>query len=107
MKLAGATNKGLARRVRLLSETDGEGEPVRADHVAVKRWLDGTTRQPHPRTCKLIARALGDMLGRVVTLEEIGYADQPAPADLGLDYPEEVSQSVAALGAIADLELRL
>jgi hypothetical protein len=107
MKLAGATNKGLARRVRLLSETDGGGDPVRADHVAVKRWLDGTTRHPHPRTCRLIARALGDMLGRAVPLSEIGYADPAADADgVGLDYPEEVAQSVAALGAITDLELR-
>ncbi|GAB3914652.1 hypothetical protein GCM10029964_126500 [Kibdelosporangium lantanae] len=46
MRQANATNKGLARRVRALSETDGQGEPVRADHVAVKRWLDGT--RPHP-----------------------------------------------------------
>jgi hypothetical protein len=107
MKLAGATNKGLARRVRLLSETDGEGEPVRADHVAVKRWLDGTIRHPHPRTCKLIARALGDMLGRVVSLAEIGYAEVATTADVGLCYPEEVAQSIAALGTITDLELRL
>lgn len=106
MKLAGATNKGLARRVRLLSETDGEGEPVRADHVAVKRWLDGTTRHPHLRTCKLIARVLGDMLGRVVPLEEIGYAE-PTSADVGIEYPEDVSQSVAALGTITELELRM
>lgn len=108
MKLAGATNKGLARRVRLLSETDGEGDPVRADHVAVKRWLDGTTHHPHPRTCKLIARALGNMLGRVVSLDEIGYAEPAATSDdVGLEYPEEVAQSVAALGAITDLELRM
>src|SRR2546430_1167164 len=107
MKLAGATNKGLARRVRLLSETDGEGEPVRADHVAVKRWLDGTNRHPHPRTCKLIARVLGDLLGRVVSLEEIGYIDQTTTPDVGADYPEEVTQSVVALGAITDLELRM
>jgi hypothetical protein len=108
MQLAGATNKGLARRVRLLSETDGQGDPVRADHVAVKRWLDGTTRHPHPRTCRLIARALGEMLDRTVSLEEIGYAEQAAPVDeVGLDYPEEVAHSIAALGAITDLELRL
>ncbi|HKS48770.1 MAG TPA: hypothetical protein VJT49_27410 [Amycolatopsis sp.] len=110
MKQAGATNKGLARRVRLLSEQDG-GEPVRCDHVSVKRWLDGTTRQPHPRTCQLIARVLGEMLGRTVTLAEIGYAetageDDNDGGDIGLDYPEEVAQTVATLGAITDLELR-
>ncbi|TVT48874.1 hypothetical protein FNH05_17375 [Amycolatopsis rhizosphaerae] len=106
MKQAGATNKGLARRVRLLSEQDG-GEPVRADHVSVKRWLDGTTRQPHPRTCQLIARALSDMLGRAVSLAEIGFAAVTEDrANVGLEYPEDVAQSVAALGAITELELR-
>jgi tetratricopeptide (TPR) repeat protein len=108
MKQAGATNKGLARRVRLLSEQDG-GEPVRCDHVSVKRWLDGTTRQPHPRTCQLIAQVLGELLGRAVTLAEIGYAettDDDAGSELGLEYAEEVAQTVATLGAITDLELR-
>ena len=106
MQLAGATNKGLRGGCVCSAKRTAKGEPVRADHVAVKRWLDGTTRQPHPRTCQLIARVLGEMLGRVVTLEEIGY-DEPVSGDVGLDYPEEVAQSVAALGAITELELRM
>jgi len=105
MRQAGATNKGLARRVRERSETD-KGEPVSSDHVSVKRWLDGT--KPHPRTCQLIAGVLGDLLGRPLSLEEIGYggAAEPIPDDIGLEYPEEVAHSVIALGAITDLELR-
>ncbi|WP_245616877.1 hypothetical protein [Amycolatopsis taiwanensis] len=103
IKKAGATNKGLARRVRLLSESDG-GEPVRCDHVSVKRWLDGTT--PQSRTCQLIARVLTELLGEHVSLEEIGYTELQNP-DTGLEYPEEIAQSVMALGAITDRELRM
>ncbi|MDT7803733.1 MAG: hypothetical protein QOI78_7166, partial [Actinomycetota bacterium] len=61
MRQAGATNKGLARRVRERSQRDG-GELVSSDHVSVKRWLDGT--KPHSRTCQLIAAVLGELLGR-------------------------------------------
>lgn len=112
MNEAGATNKGLARRVRLLSEAGG-GEPVRCDHVSVKRWLEGT--RPQPRTCLLIAHVLGELLGRKINLQEIGYAD-PGPADdggsqaddvvtHGTEYPERTDTAVRLLDTLADRDL--
>lgn len=97
MAEAGMSNKGLARRVRALSASDG-GELVRADHVAVARWLDGTIQQPRPRTCRLIARALSEQLGRPVALADIGYDHvTAADSDTTTNYPVEVSDSIAAL----------
>lgn len=103
MRQAGVSNKGLGRRVRELSESDGGSVPVRADHVQVSRWLAG--RHPHPRTCRLIARALAEKLGRRVTLEEIGYGDVAAGPDVGLEYPVDVAASVTALGQLTHSDL--
>ncbi|WAL65954.1 hypothetical protein ORV05_34740 [Amycolatopsis cynarae] len=114
MKQAGASNKGLARRVRLLSESDG-GEPVRCDHVSVKRWLDGT--KPHTRTCQLIAKVLGELLGQVVTLDEIGFADSGEVSsgqgegqtdeliEHGVEYPEQTDTAVRLLDTLAARDL--
>jgi hypothetical protein len=45
------------------------------------------------------------MLGRTVSLEEIGYC-APVTADVGIEYPDEVAESVVALRVITDIELR-
>lgn len=99
MAAAGATNKKLGRLVRELSETDGGGEPVRSDHVAARRWLDGV--QPQPRTCRLIARALSTLLARAVTLDEIGYG-HVGEQDYTAAYPATVSDSITALGQLTN-----
>src|SRR5436305_5668138 len=103
MRRAGVSNKGLGRRVRELSETDGGSAPVRADHVQVGRWLAG--RHPQPRTCRLIARALAEKLGRRVALEEIGYGSVATGQDTGLEYPADVGASVITLGQLAHGDL--
>jgi hypothetical protein len=103
MRQAGVSNKGLGRRVRELSETDGGSGPVRADHVQVSRWLAG--RHPQPRTCRLIARALAEKLGRRVTLDEIGYGGVATGSDTGLEYPADVAASATALGQLAHNDL--
>ena len=103
MRQAGVSNKGLGRRVRELSESDGGNAPVRADHVQVSRWLAG--RHPQPRTCRLIARALAEKLGRRVALEEIGYGNVATGQDTGLEYPADVTASVTALGQLAHNDL--
>ncbi len=103
MRQAGVSNKGLGRRVRELSEGDGGHAPVSADHVQVSRWLAG--RHPQPRTCRLVARALAEKLGRPVKLDEIGYGDVAAGPDVGLEYPADVAASVAALGQLTHSDL--
>ncbi|MEU7528604.1 hypothetical protein AB0A74_22930 [Saccharothrix sp. NPDC042600] len=107
MREAGVSNKGLAARVRDLAARDGES--IAADHVSVKRWLDGTS--PKPATQQYIALALGAKLGRVVRPEDIGFdsglqsvgADSTADASV---YPESSTAALDQLGKLtaADLE---
>ncbi|ACU35063.1 hypothetical protein [Actinosynnema mirum] len=107
MRDAGVSNKGLAARVRELAARDGE--TVAADHVSVKRWLDGTN--PKPATQQYIALALGGKLGREVTPEEIGFsagleAVGPDTTATAAEYPADSSAAVDLLGQLtaADLE---
>lgn len=103
MRTAGMSNKGLGRRVRELSER--RGKPVRADHVQVGRWLDGSVRRPNPDTCRLVGRALAEKLGRPVALDEIGYGDLPSnPADAGIETTADLDSDVTALGQLAQAE---
>jgi hypothetical protein len=90
MAEAEISNKGLATRVRELAQRDGQ--TISADHVSVRRWLDGT--RPKAATQNYIALALGAKLGRRVDLAEIGFngglqAVAPDETQHGADYPAE------------------
>ena len=62
-------------------------------HTYVGRWLDGTVpRDKHTREC--VAAALSRKLGRLVSLDEIGFGRGEVPAHLGLRYGDDVSQNV-------------
>ncbi|MBB5958982.1 tetratricopeptide (TPR) repeat protein [Saccharothrix tamanrassetensis] len=107
MREAGVSNKGLAARVRELAARDGE--TIAADHVSVKRWLDGTS--PKAATQQYIALALGAKLGRLVKPEDIGFTGglQPVGTDATADaaeYPVSSSTALDQLGKLtaADLE---
>ncbi|ROP40228.1 hypothetical protein [Saccharothrix texasensis] len=107
MRAASVSNKGLAARVRELAARDGQ--TIAADHVSVKRWLDGSS--PKAATQQYIALALGSKLGRPVSLEEIGFSSalQPVGPDAtasAADYPASSSTAVELLGQLtaADLE---
>lgn len=105
MELAGASNKGLAVRVR--AEGRRIGLDISPDHVSVKRWLDGS--RPHDDTVRCIAAALGAKLGRVVTLAEIGFdSPQTGSADLLLDgvkYLPESSRAIEVLEGLTDADM--
>lgn len=104
MREAGMTNKGLAARLRRLSSTDG-GEPIAPSHTNVEKWLSGATRKPKERACQLIARALGEKLGRQVSLDEIGYGStETTTAKVSAEYPAELSEAATALGELAQQE---
>jgi tetratricopeptide (TPR) repeat protein len=107
MEEAGASNKGLAARVRELANRDGRSSS--ADHVAVRRWLDGT--MPKASTQQYIALALGSKLGRRITPEDIGFSSSlqavgPDATEDGNEYPEHAAGSVERLSRLtaADLE---
>lgn len=106
MREAGISNKGLAKRMRDLSERDGD-EPISPSHTNVDKWLSGATRQPLARTCQVLVKVLSRELGRPVTLDAVGYGGvAPGNAESTLEYPETVGDSVTALTQLASYELR-
>lgn len=101
------SNKGLAARVRELANRDGQ--TVAADHVSVRRWLDGT--RPKAATQNYIALALGAKLGRRVDLAEIGFNGGiqtvgPDATEHGAEYPPTADAAVDLISQLtaADLE---
>jgi len=91
------SNKGLARRVRELSEARRPGAGLRTDHVTVLKWLRGA--QPRPETASLIAEALSIQAGERITLADIGMAGGDAEdTDAALAYPDAVIESILASG---------
>lgn len=105
MREAGATNKGLAKRMRDTSAQDN-GDPISPSHTSIAKYLSGQIAQPSDRSCQVIAKVLGHMLGRPVTLDDIGYARvAPESADNTLTYPETIGDSITALTQLTDYEL--
>ncbi|WP_414942527.1 hypothetical protein [Amycolatopsis sp. cmx-11-51] len=76
MEEAGCSNTGLARRVNMCGA--GRGLDLRYDKTSVARWLRG--QQPRGPAPAVIADALGDKLGRPVTVDEIGMAPDTSTA---------------------------
>ncbi|WP_329789147.1 hypothetical protein V1227_33035 [Lentzea sp. DG1S-22] len=107
MSEADMSNKGLAARVRELAQRDGQ--TISADHVSVRRWLDGT--RPKAATQNYIALALGAKLGRRVDLAEIGFNGGlqtvgPDATEHGAEYPPSADAAVDLMSQLtaADLE---
>jgi hypothetical protein len=70
---SGCSWAGLARRINDLGAA--EGLPLRYDYTAVGRWIK-RGEQPKPPIPSLIARALGEKLGRRVEPGEFGMHDE-------------------------------
>ena len=88
---AGCSNAGLARRVNMCGAE--HGLDLRYDKTSVARWLRG--QQPRGRAPAIIAEALGRKLGRPVTVEEIGMADNKSLATgVGLQFAPTVTGAV-------------
>lgn len=106
MEQAQLSNKGLALRVR--EEAKRAGREVSADHVSVRRWLDGM--RPRDDTARWIAAALGSKLGRQVSLDEVGFSESQASADAdildeGATYPALPERSVDLLDKLTSADL--
>ena len=103
MARVGASNSGLANRIRRLGTE--RGLELRTDHITVQKWRAGA--QPRPETAQLIAEVLSLMAGESIALAEIGLengADEPAVSE-ALLYPADVSESVSRLGVLARRDL--
>lgn len=104
---SGMSRKGLARRIRDLAAE--RGEQSSADHVSVKRWLDGV--QPRPETSILIVAALSERLGRTLTVAALGFTAAiegdagPRNAVTPVSYPLDVSELSRTLALVASRDL--
>ncbi|MEU8786511.1 sporulation protein [Streptomyces sp. NPDC048637] len=95
MAEAGASNKGLAKRVREVAER--HGEHLGTTHVAVQRWLDG--RGIQRQTAVYVAEALSHRLRRRVTPRDLGFpggSAAPVPA-VGRGYAGSLSETLHTL----------
>ncbi len=89
---AGASNKSLAHQVNRIARE--AGRETRYGHTSVANWvnLGMVPRAPVPQ---FVAAALGERLGRKVTVEEIGMYDrQHGDRDMGLDFPRDPSDAI-------------
>lgn len=111
MEEASMSRKGLAQRVRTLSQHYKDKPPVSPDHNRVRRWVvDGEV--PKQATQQYIAQALSAKLGRKLTLENVGFSagtdqdEQPNLAEEGSQYPPEIGRSIHVLGRVVEADHR-
>lgn len=103
VRVAGLSNKALARRVQELSAH--RGRLVRCDHTSVSRWLSDTT--PREATARIIAEVLSAAIGRPLSLDEIGLsASQAVDARLGLEHDAADGHGASQLEALWNADLR-
>lgn len=102
MERVGASNSGLANRVRRLGAE--RGLDLHTDHVTVQKWRNGAV--PRSETAHLIADVLTQIAGERISLAEIGMDAGDGP-DLGqaLEYPSSVVESIGRLGVLARRDL--
>ncbi|WP_233223246.1 XRE family transcriptional regulator [Amycolatopsis sp. CA-128772] len=92
--------------LKVFARAVGEQAGKAYTHTYVRRWLDGMVpRDSKTRTA--IANALGHRLGRRVGVDEIGFGRaQKLRADIGLDYPDQLADSVTSVARLwqADID---
>ncbi|WP_306360858.1 hypothetical protein [Nocardia sp. CC227C] len=86
------SNKGLAHRMRVVSERDG-GRVLRPSHSNIKNYRVGK-HQPTARSLEVLLMALSEKAGRPVTAEEIGY--RPVTPTVKFNPWERFAQQYAA-----------
>ncbi|NJQ00562.1 sporulation protein [Streptomyces zingiberis] len=102
MAEAGASNKGLARRVRDIAAL--RGVHVGTTHVAVQRWLDGGGIQP--QTAVFLADALSEKTGRRITPTDIGFPGMKSgsPSSVArIGYARSLPEALEQLNGLTQL----
>ncbi|MEU6080116.1 sporulation protein [Streptomyces sp. NPDC047108] len=102
MAEAGASNKGLAKRVR---ETGlRHGRRVGTTHVTVQRWLNGGGIQPE--TASLVAEALSSKLQRRITPTDLGFPTAASsPVAVAPSYATSLPDTLDVLDRLAQQSL--
>ncbi|MFD7665253.1 sporulation protein [Streptomyces sp. NPDC059788] len=98
MAEAGASNKGLAKRIREVAQR--HGDHLGTTHVAVQRWLDGKGIQR--QTAMYVAEALSDKLRRRVTPRDLGFPGAVKVLDnsVSVSYASSLPEVLDALGGL-------
>ncbi|MEW1545951.1 sporulation protein [Streptomyces tsukubensis] len=87
VKQAGASHKSLAVQINKIGAA--AGVPLRYEHTSVARWVN-LGMIPRGRTPEFLAAALGERLGRAVSVDEIGmYGRSGGNPDVGLDFARD------------------
>ncbi|MCJ0868016.1 sporulation protein [Streptomyces sp. AP-93] len=87
VKQAGASHKSLAAQVNRIGAA--AGVPLRYEHTSVARWVN-LGMIPRGRVPEFLAAALGERLGRHVSVDEIGmYSRSGGNPDMGLDFARD------------------
>lgn len=107
MEEAAVSRKGLAQRIRSLSERHGDDPPASPDHNRVRRWVvNGEV--PKLSTQQYIVQALAAKLGRKLSLAEVGFPEEVPDSDEptvdGMQYPESVGQSIQVLSGVTEAD---
>lgn len=92
IETCGASHKSLALRVNQLAKHAGMETDY--SHTSLANWCQRgmIPKWPVPT---FLAQALGERLGRPVSLSEIGMGDAETPdADVGLDFPRDRADAV-------------
>ncbi|MGV9789023.1 tetratricopeptide repeat protein [Streptomyces sp. NPDC003435] len=95
IQASGASHKSLAQRINQIAH--GFGHETRYGHTSISNWVNQgmIPRAPGPRC---LAAALGERLGRPVTVAEIGMYDCPrGSGDMGLDFPRDHSDAISVV----------
>ncbi|MEV0615674.1 hypothetical protein AB0I81_20330 [Nonomuraea sp. NPDC050404] len=100
---SGCSHGALANRVNEL--TGRQGIVTRYDKASVTRWIQGM--QPRGQVPEFIAAALGERLGRSLSLSEIGFLEElrSPVATRSLAYGEEVGETLRTLAELSSTDL--
>ncbi|MGW4117096.1 hypothetical protein [Nocardia sp. NPDC004711] len=102
MDEAGVRPTGLSKRLKDYRPRDGSA-PVKTSHTNLAKYLSGETARPDDRTCNALCAVLGELVGRPLSLPDIGYEEAvEAPAG-ELVYPDSLAESVDAIGGLVEL----
>lgn len=100
MAEAGASDNGLARRVRDVGLR--HGVRVGTTHVSAQRWLDGSGIQAE--NAAFVAEALDGKLGRRVAAADCGFVNVTiAPAPNGTGYAATLAEALGVLDGLTQL----
>lgn len=97
---------GRKRFARAVSEASAARRVGRSyNHTYVGRWLNGVTPRDND-TREAIREALGNRLGRIVALDELGFrVDSMISPDVGLTYPDRPDDGVSAVTELLEADL--